>query len=87
MCGGGHELRGGVVSRGRDIWGRAAEFRSAWALMDCAHAVIAFEPLDLIARYALHWAATVPDRNGVEGRGVDVRVVKRPDTSAQLACG
>lgn len=66
-----------VVSRRVELWGRAAVFRSAWSLMDCAHALIAFEPLDLIARYALRWAATVPDRNGVEGKGVAVRVVRR----------
>jgi hypothetical protein len=59
-------------------WGRAADFRSAFALMDCAHALILFEPLDLIARYAKMLAELVPNRDGVEGRGVRVAVVKRP---------
>ena len=84
MLGGDWKARGGIVSRGVELWGRAADFRSAWALMDCAHALIAFEPLDLIARYALHWAATVPDRNGVEGKGVAVRVVRRPEAAVTL---
>ncbi len=67
-----------VIHRGRDLWGRAADFRSAFALMDCAHALILFEPLDLIARYAKRLAELVPDRDSVEGRGVRVAVVKRP---------
>ena len=84
MLGGDWKARGSIVSRGVELWGRAADFRSAWALLDCAHALIAFEPLDLIARYALHWAATVPDRNGVEGRGIAVRVVRRPEVGVTL---
>ncbi len=78
-----------VIHRARELWGRAADFRSAFALMDCAHAAILFEPLDLIARYAKRLAELVPDRhglegNGVEGNGVKVAVVKRPTTSGTL---
>jgi len=32
--------------------------------MDCAHALILFEPLDLIARYAKMLAELVPDHDG-----------------------
>ena len=46
--------------------------------MDCAHALILFEPLDLIARYPKMLAELVPDRDGVKGRGIKVAVVKRP---------
>jgi hypothetical protein len=67
-----------VIHRATELWGRAADFRSAFALMDCAHALIVFEPLDLIARYAKMLAELVPDRDGVAGRGVKVAVVKRP---------
>jgi hypothetical protein len=67
-----------VIHRGRDLWGRTADFRAAFALMDCAHALILFEPLDLIARYAKMLAELVPDRDGREGSGVKVAVVKRP---------
>lgn len=68
-----------VVYRSRELWGRAADFRSAFALMDCAHALILFEPLDLIARYAKMFAEMVPGCDGREGIGVKVAVVKRPD--------
>jgi hypothetical protein len=67
-----------VIHRAQELWGRAADFRAAFALMDCAHALILFEPLDLIARYAKLLAELVPDRDGVEGRGVRVAEVKRP---------
>lgn len=67
-----------VVYRSRELWGRAADFRAAFALMDCAHALILFEPLDLIARYAKMLADLVPGRDGRDGTGVKVAVVKRP---------
>lgn len=53
--------------------------------MDCAHALIVFEPLDLIARYAKMLADLVPDRDGREGKGVKVAVVKQPAGSGALA--
>ena len=67
---------------GRDVLGRAAEFRAAWELLAVADAVIAFEPFDLVARYAIKLAAAIPDRQGRDGRGVAVRVVKRPGLSS-----
>lgn len=75
-CGRRHTAQ--VVYRTRELWGRAADFRAAFALMDCAHALICFEPLDLIARYAKMLARLVPDRDGREGRGVKVAVVRTP---------
>jgi hypothetical protein len=58
-------------------YGRAAEFREAFDMMSHCHALIAFEPLDLLARYAIELAAQIPDRDGRRGRGVQVAIVPR----------
>jgi hypothetical protein len=73
-----------VAHRGEELWGRAWEFRAAYALLDCAHALILFEPLDLIARYAKRLAELVPGRDGREGCGVKVAVIPEPGRAGTL---
>jgi hypothetical protein len=62
---------------GRAVWGRAAEFRAALDLVQVAEALVVFEPLDLIARYAVRLAGMAPGKvNGAAGAGITVKVVR-----------